>query len=246
MHAGRECVTHTVAFVGALFTCACAVVGTCLRVPVYGRCGKRPSPMMGKKSAPKLEPVAPPLAVSCAPDAGARPVCKFPHRALCSLCASISAVVLRGRYVYGRSACVRCVPALATQGVCLCVCVCSCVTPHHFHQAHSVRYHTSPLGSSVLQQRLVVRPLRPVLPLSTTRRLCRVHACAVPRPVCVGVGVSEMFAQGCAAAKAQKADLHLEHILNAAQDCGMLIIKLHTIHAECEFSAAAIAHPERH
>ena len=114
MHAGRECVSHTVAFVGALFTCACAVVGTCLRVPVYGRCGKRPSPMMGKKSAPKLEPVAPPLAVSCAPDAGARPVCKFPHRALCSLCASISAAVLRGRYVYGRSACVRCVPALAT------------------------------------------------------------------------------------------------------------------------------------
>ena len=47
MHAGRECVSHTVAFVGALFTCACAVVSTCLRVPVYGRCGKRPSPMMG-------------------------------------------------------------------------------------------------------------------------------------------------------------------------------------------------------
>ena len=106
--------SHTVAFAGALATFACAAGGACLRVPVYGRCGKRPSPMMGKKSAPKLEPVAPPLAVSCAPDAGARPVCKFPHRALCSLCASISAAVLRGRYVYGRNACVRCVPALAT------------------------------------------------------------------------------------------------------------------------------------
>eukprot|EP00670_Eutreptiella_braarudii_P012986 CAMPEP_0174321700 /NCGR_PEP_ID=MMETSP0810-20121108/10498_1 /TAXON_ID=73025 ORGANISM="Eutreptiella gymnastica-like, Strain CCMP1594" /NCGR_SAMPLE_ID=MMETSP0810 /ASSEMBLY_ACC=CAM_ASM_000659 /LENGTH=217 /DNA_ID=CAMNT_0015433247 /DNA_START=470 /DNA_END=1124 /DNA_ORIENTATION=+ len=105
----RVCV-NTVAFAGALATFACAAGGACLRVPVYGRCGKRPSPMMGKKSAPKLEPVAPPLAVSCAPDAGARPVCKFP----CSLCVSISAAVLRGRYVYGRNACVRCVPALAT------------------------------------------------------------------------------------------------------------------------------------
>ena len=115
MHAGSECVSHTMVFAGALVVFVCAACGVCLRVPVYGCCGKRPSPMMGKKSAPKLEPVAPPLAVSCAPDAGARLVYKFPHRALCSRCASISTAVLRGRHVYGRNACVRCVPAFATQ-----------------------------------------------------------------------------------------------------------------------------------
>jgi hypothetical protein len=55
------------------------------------------------------------------------------------------------------------------------LCVCVCVMPNHFNKskAFAIIQHLS-TAMSVLQQCLDVRPMRPFLPLSTTRRLCTV------------------------------------------------------------------------
>ena len=84
------------------------------------------------------------------------------------------------RHIWGGSR------AFSLQPRSVCVCVCVCVTPNHFRnlKAFAIIHHLS-TAMSALQQCLVVRLPRPLLPLGTTRRLYTVFLCPLPRPVCV-------------------------------------------------------------